>query len=456
MFSFKISRTDKKSKARVGIVTTPHGTFDTPAFLPVGTNATVKALDPADIKGTGSQIILSNTYHLYLRPGHKVIQKLGGLHRYMGWQGPILTDSGGFQVFSLGFGIEHEVGKIVPLFGENAGNDLVAGQIIETDVKDILVRTKLCKIEEEGPTFVSHIDGSAHFFPPEKSVDVQMALGADLIVALDECTSPLHDYDYTKYAMERTHRWELRSLEHFKKVSTIQRVKVSKKSNSDTLTPDTPPQALFGVIQGGPFEDLRVESAQFVANNDFFGVGIGGALVNISKMMDILEWIVPHLPQDRPRHLFGIGSIGEIFGAVERGVDMFDCVTPTRMARMGYLLLNLKSQTSPLRQGFAGQAKGKSILTIEQEKAYKASQFRLDIAKQAFLTDPKPIDPNCRCYTCANVSRAYLCHLFRARELLAYRLATIHNLFFMQSLMNDIRESIKEDRFLRLKKEWLG
>lgn len=431
MFSFCILHKDKKSNARVGVVNTPHGSFDTPAFLPVGTNATVKALDPIDIKNTGSQIILSNTYHLYLRPGHDVIKTLGGLHKYMNWDGPIFTDSGGFQVFSLGFGIEHEVGKIVPLYGANE-KELVFGHAV-VGSNTIIPRTKLCKIEEEGPTFVSHIDGSVHFFPPEKSIDVQMALGADFIVALDECTSPLHDYDYTKYAMERTHRWQARALREFQKVSTYQSVKAPKKSVSDTLTRDTqtrsaPSQALFGVIQGGPFEDLRIVSTKFVADHDFFGVGIGGALVSKTKMHEILDWIHPHLPPDRPRHLFGIGTVDDIFSAVERGVDMFDCVSPTRMARMGYVLI----------------------------KAYRADRFRLDITKSVFLKDPKPIDPSCRCYTCQNFSRAYLCHLFRARELLAYRLTSIHNLYFMQKLMVNIRYAVLEDRLIELKKEWLG
>ncbi len=443
MFNFKILYQDKKSKARTGVVSTPHGSFATPAFLPVGTQATVKGLSPEEVKGTGSEIVLANTYHLYLRPGAEVINKLGGLHQYMNWSGPILTDSAGFQVFSLGFGIEHEVGKMVSLYGE----DLVLGgqSDLGTQEKSLVVRTKLCKIEEEGPTFVSHLDGSVHFFPPEKSLETQIKLGADLIVCLDECTSPLHNYDYTKAAMERTHRWEERSLEYFRLLSSraksrdlFQNKSVEKDSStrqvglaSVGMTGGC--QALFGVIQGGPFKDLRIESAKFVAERDFFGIGIGGALVSKSKMQEILNWIYPYLPKEKPRHLFGIGSVDDIFEAVERGVDMFDCVIPTRLGRMGHVLVKNVS------------------LSKEEKYAYKQDKFRMDITKSCFLKDSKPIDPDCQCYACQNFSRAYICHLFRARELLAYRLATIHNLYFMQSLMKEIRESIIKGRFLELK-----
>ena len=407
MPSFKIIASDKK--ARTGILKASHGEVLTPAFLPVATQATVKTLsnddlrnlqgsDPCKDKGPTLKerdvsIILANTYHLYLRPGADTIAKLGGLHKFMGWDGPILTDSGGFQVFSLGFGIEHDVGKIVNLYGDN----LVMGEM--RDVRDMVVRTKLCKVEEEGPTFQSHIDGSVHFFPPEKSVEVQIKLGADLIVALDECTSPLHDYEYTKTSMERSHRWEKRAL--------------------DAATDNN----MFGVIQGGPFEDLRIKSTKFVSENDFFGVGIGGALVSREKMHEILDWIHPHLAPEKPRHLLGIGTVPDIFEAVSRGVDLFDCVEPTRIARHGRLLI---------RHG------------------------NIDINKIEYKEDSKPLDKNCHCYTCQTFSRAYLHHLFRSHELLAYRLATIHNVYFMMQLMKEIREAIKIKTFAKLKKSWLN
>lgn len=414
MFSFKINYQSKTTKARVGLLTTPHGVINTPAFFPVGTQATIKSLSPEELMQTGTEGILANTYHLYLRPGEKVFKNLGGLHKLMNWSKPIMTDSAGFQVFSLGFGIEHDVGKMVNLYGD----DLIAGQIMESKSQEMVVRTKLCKIEEDGPTFISHLDGSVHFFPPEKSIAVQNALGADLMVALDECTSPLHNYDYTKASMERTHRWAVRSLQ-------------ALGNNSK--------QKMYGVIQGGPFTDLRKASAKFIGNLDFFGMGIGGALVSKKTMCEILEWIHPILPTEKPRHLFGIGSIDDIFRAVERGVDTFDCVTPTRLGRMGHLL-----------------TKGHRLNTKQQYAAYKQDKFRLDITKAIFLTDKNSVDPGCHCYTCQNYSRGYLCHLFRAKELLAYRLATIHNVFFMQQLMNDIREAVKEERLAKLKKDWLN
>lgn len=390
MVSFKVTSQDKK--ARMGLLKTAHGAVETPAFLPVATQATVKALSNDDLKSTNCQIILANTYHLYLRPGAETIAKLGGLHKFMGWDGPILTDSGGFQVFSLGFGIEHEVGKIVNLYGEK----LVVGELKKETA--LIPRVKLCKVEEDGPTFQSHIDGSVHFFPPEKSVEVQIKLGADLIVALDECTSPLHNYEYTKTSMERSHRWELRSL------------KAAKDKN------------MFGVVQGGPFEDLRIESAKFVSKNNFFGVGIGGALVSKDKMHEILEWIHPHLDPQKPRHLLGIGTVPDIFEAVSRGVDIFDCVEPTRIARHGRFLIKNNN---------------------------------VDINKIEFKDDGKPVDKNCSCYTCQTFSRAYLHHLFKSHELLAYRLATIHNVHFMMQLMKAIREAIASKQFAKLKQDWL-
>lgn len=383
MFKFEVIAQDKK--ARVGKLTTPHGVVDTPAFLPVGTQASVKSLSSEDLKEVGCQMILTNTYHLFLRPGADTIQKLGGLHQFMNWDGPILTDSGGFQVFSLGFGIEHEVGKMVPLFGDN----LVLGE----GGKSLTVRTKLAKVEEEGPTFQSHLDGSVHFFPPEESIATQMKLGADFVVALDECTSPLHDYDYTKVSMDRSHRWEVRSL------------KALKSDN----------QKMFGVIQGGPFRDLRIESAKFVSDNNFFGIGVGGALVSPKKMQEILHLIHPHLDPAKPRHLLGIGTIHDIFTGVEEGIDQFDCVVPTRMARAGQLL--------------------------------QKSGLPLDLTKTIYQEDQTPV--------LQNYSRAYLHHLFRSRELLAYRLATIHNVQFMMDLMRQIREAIANHKFAKLKADWL-
>ncbi len=417
---FKIKATDGRS--RQGVLETGRGIVQTPVFLPVGTQATVKALDSSDLSVLGCEMILANTYHLYLQPGSSTMAKMGGIHDFMKWKRPILTDSGGFQVFSLGFGIEHQVGKIVNLFGEN----MVLGESVVVDPKELVIRTKLCKIEEEGPTFQSHIDGSVHFFPPEKSVQVQSEIGADFVVAMDECTSPLHDYQYTKTSMERSHRWERRSLEELKKIA------------ASSLAPrnDTVSQEMFGVVQGGPFEDLRVESAKFVSENDFFGVGIGGALVSQEKMRQILDLIHPHLNPGKPRHLLGIGTVRDIFEGVERGVDIFDCVHPTRIARYGVILHHrLKSTRIP--------------------KDYNERNFTYDLRKAIFKEDTAPLEEGCGCYTCQRYTRGYVNHLFRAHELLAYRLASLHNVYFMLRLMEEIRGAICEKRFAKLKENWL-
>lgn len=434
MVTFKVIQTD--NRARVGELMTSHGKVSTPVFLPVGTQASVKALDSLDLMNLNSEMILANTYHLYLRPGSKTMAKLGGLHRFMNWEKPILTDSGGFQVFSLGFGIEHEVGKIVSLYGEN----LIKGELMEStkNTSEVIVRTKLCKIDEEGPTFQSHLDGTVHFFSPEISVKTQIELGADFIVALDECTSPLHDYDYTKTSMERSHRWEKRSLEHLNKLSV--------SDNQSPTTNNQPPKTssdpgMFGVIQGGPFEDLRVNSAKFVSQNNFFGVGIGGALVSKEKMHQILDWIHPHMDPLKPRHLLGVGTIDDIFNGVERGVDIFDCIYPTRIARAGLMLYKLRA--------------GNDENTVNIRKVYNKEKFYYDVTKAVFSDDDNPVDADCSCYTCQHYSRAYVHHLFRSHELLSYRLGTIHNLHFMLRLMENIRIAILEKRFDKLRQEWL-
>ncbi len=413
MTTFQINSID--GRARVGKLITPHGTVQTPVYLPVGTQASVKAVTPKDVIDLGFEMILANTYHLYLRPGPESMKKLGGLHQFMKWDRPILTDSGGFQVFSLGFGIEHDVGKIFRA-GEE---DMVLGQEITVNEKGLIPRTKLCKIEEEGPTFQSHIDGSVHFFSAEKSVEVQLALGSDFLVALDECTSPLHDFDYTKTSMKRSHRWEKRSLDRLQKIGTEQKI--------------------FGVVQGGPFADLRIESAKFVSNNDFFGVGIGGALVSREKMVEILDWIHPYLAPEKPRHLLGIGTVQDIFLGVERGIDIFDCVHPTRIARTGQMLCRLRSDSDE-----------------NLKKHYHAGRFAYDVGHMDFKEDRLPLDVTCDCYTCKNFTRAYLHHLFRSHELLVHRLATIHNLAFMATLMREIRQAISEKRFAKLKENWLN
>ncbi len=361
-FSYTPVKRDPHSMARAGTFSTPHGDIPLPAFAPVGTQATVKTLTPDELEALGATLILCNTYHLYLRPGIEVVSRLGGLHRFMGWSRPILTDSGGFQVFSL------------------------AG-----------LRT----VDDEGVTFRSHIDGSTHRFTPESTIAAQEALGADIIMCLDECAPPL-DRTYNERAVERTHRWAVRCRE------------------AQTRTD----QALFGIVQGGVFADLRRQSARFLTALDFPGYAIGGLSVGESKaeMHATLEVVVPLLPANKPRYLMGVGSPEDLLEGVSRGIDLFDCVLPTRVARNGGLFTH---------------------------------RGRINIRSARFAEDPSPIEEGCSCYTCRHFSRAYLRHLFKAEEILGLRLATLHNLHFVLQLMADIRESILQERFSSFKDEFL-
>jgi tRNA-guanine transglycosylase len=391
MTFFKILKKHSKSNARLGLVKTSHGVIHTPAFLPVATKATVKSLTPEDIKEIGFEAVLANTYHLYLQPGHKTVKKLGGLHQFMNWPGPIVTDSGGFQVFSLGLDFGNKVGKVLKT--ENQANRELGPQLVENLASkrpDNQQKAKLVKIDEDGVTFTSHFDGSLHRFTPETSIKIQEDLGADIIFAFDECTSPLVDYEYTKKSMERTHQWAKRCL------------KAKKKNN----------QFLLGIVQGGLFKDLRETSAQFIGSLPFDGFGIGGSFGK-GEMKKTLDWVIPHLPKSKPRHLLGIGYLDDIKEAVKRGIDLFDCVYPTRLARHGTFLTN---------------------------------QGEINIIKGIYKTDKKPIMKGCSCYVCQNFSRAYLHHLFKAKEMLGSRLATFHNLYFMHRFMKGIRENIKKDK----------
>jgi queuine tRNA-ribosyltransferase len=395
MFSFDAIAND--GNARAGRLITPHGSIETPSFVPVGTQATVKAMSSEDLRNVKSQVIIANTYHLHLQPGEDLIEKMGGLHGFMDWHGPLMTDSGGFQIFSHGAAKEHGVGKIASIFPEEQDR----GRRLSSKKGKPLV-----KVEENGVEFVSYLDGSRHCFTPEKVIEIGRKLGADIMLALDECTSPIHDFEYTKMAMERTHRWALRSLD------MLQR----------TLDKN---QALFGIVQGGAYRDLREESALFMADKGFQGVAIGGSLGRSKNdMYNVLKWTVPFLPKDKPRHLLGIGEIDDIFEIVGAGMDLFDCIAPTRMARTGTLFNR------------------------------SAARFRIHILNARFKHDPGPIEKECDCYTCQNYSRAYLRHLFMAGEILAIHLAAIHNLHFMETLMFRIRSSIREGKFEALKNEW--
>ncbi len=363
--TYEAIKTCKQSGARLGKVHTPHGTIETPAFMPVGTLATVKAMSPEELKQMDAHILLSNTYHLFLRPGHDIVREAGGLHRFMNWDRPILTDSGGFQVFSL---------------SENR------------------------KISEEGVEFRSHLNGDRLFISPEKSIEIQNALGADIIMAFDECPPYPAEYDYVKQSLERTTRWAERCL----------------KSHA---RPED--QALFAIVQGGVYEDLRKESALQLTSMDFPGYAIGGLSVGEPKRMmyGMLEQVTPLLPADKPRYLMGVGSPDALLEGSIRGIDMFDCVLPTRIARNGTTM---------------------------------TSEGRLVVRNAKYARDFGPLDPNCDCYTCTHYSRAYIRHLFKADEILGIRLTTYHNLYFLLQLMRNIRQAIREDRLLDFRDQFFS
>ncbi|MFA5128223.1 MAG: tRNA guanosine(34) transglycosylase Tgt [Patescibacteria group bacterium] len=376
---FELIHEDKTTGARAGIMHTDHGDIPTPCFMPVGTQATVKTLDQDDLKKLDAPIILGNTYHLHLRPGEDLIDELGGLHKFMNWDRPILTDSGGFQVFSLG--LQKEIKNNGKTNNDNAA---------------------LVAIDEDGVTFKSHLDGSTHRFTPEIAVQIQHKIGADIIMAFDECTPDAAPYEYTKEAMERTHRWAERCLaEHEKKSDKPYR------------------QFLFGIIQGANHRELREESGRFISSLNFDGVAIGGESIgyNMEATKEIMDWLKPILPKDKPRYTMGVGlAPKDLLKVVSCGADMFDCVAPTRLARHGMLFTNDE----------AG---------------------RVNINNSKFAKDTNPIDKNCACDTCRNYTRAYIHHLFNAQEMTAMRLASIHNLHFMLNLMREARQAILEDRF---------
>lgn len=362
-FKFELLHTCKKSKARYGRLHTPHGIVETPMFMPVGTLATVKFLSPEEIETIGSGVILANTYHLWLRPGQEIIAKAGGVHNFMNYKGPMLTDSGGFQVFSL------------------------------ADTR---------KINEEGVTFKSHLDGSKLFMSPEISIEVQNKIGADIIMSFDECIPYPADYNYVKQSVERTLRWAKRGKDAHKRTD----------------------QALFGIVQGGDYPDLRKHCALQLVDMDFDGYSIGGTSVGEDKetMYRMIDYSIEHLPQDKPRYLMGVGAVNDILEAIERGVDMMDCVLPTRIARHGTCM---------------------------------TSHGRINIKKATYKEDFTPLDCNCDCYCCKHFTKAYLNHLFKCNEGLGNRLMSIHNLRFLIKLAEDAREAIKEDRFPEFKEQYL-
>lgn len=406
--SFEILRQDKETHARLGLIKTRRGDIETPYLVPVATMGSVRALGSDDLHSLGVQCTLANTYHLHLKPGDELIARLGGLPRFMGFDRPMFTDSGGFQAFSLGFAREHNISKIGNIFPQDYRKKYDDRED-EKEMPKAANKENLTKITDEGISFKSLSDGAWHFLNAEKSMKIQSNLGTDIIMAFDECTSPLSDYDYTKKAMQRTHNWAEESIRYHDKN-----------------------QALYGIIQGGWFDDLRKESTQAITEKPFDGIAIGGSLGNSKQdMHQVLDWTVPRLDDDRPRHLLGIGEIDDIFECVARGIDTFDCVSPTRIARRGSLLL------SP-------QAGG------SQE-----NKFHINIKNLQFKEDCRPIDTNCSCSTCRTYSRAYLRHLYVSRELSYFRLATLHNLHFMLRFMEEIRESLRTGTFAQMKDKWL-
>ncbi len=377
MIEFNILKKSKKSGARLGLLKTPHGLVETPALVPVATQAVIKTLTSEEAKAAKCQILIANTFHLHLKPGEKIIKFSGGLHKFMNWDRPLMTDSGGFQVFSLGFGHDLGVGKVLGFFPGK---------------KDIVIdknaQPKKVKITSQGVYFKSPITGEELFIGPRESIKIQETLGADIIFAFDECTPPFSTYEYVKKAVKRTHDWAKICVE-------------SKKGN----------QALFGIVQGSKFQDLRSESAKCINSLDFDGFGVGGDLGEIKKdMVKILSWIIPNLDEKKPRHMLGIGRLDDMENIIKSGIDLFDCTIPTHYARRG-------------------------IAFVKNGK--------LDLNKSVFLKDKKPLDNKCDCSVCQNYKRNYIAHLLKAKEITAMRLLTFHNLYFFNTYVESLRQKIK-------------
>lgn len=392
---FEIIKRQAGTQGRAGVIHTPHGDIETPAFVVVGTKGTVKSLKPEDMhEYVGNQVALANTYHLFLQPGDDVIKEAGGLHKFANWNMPTITDSGGFQVFSLGAAF----GKGVTKFAQNAEEAEKAAEKNGLNVYSQEFASehgKLCVIDEEGVTFTSHIDGSMHRFTAERSIEIQHNIGADIIVAFDECTSPTADKQYQKEAMDRTHRWASRSI-------------MAHKQNYEALKK----QGLYGVVQGGRHLDLRAESATILGNMDFDGYGIGGSFTK-ADLGEAVKVVNQILPEDKPRHLLGIGEPEDIIEGVALGCDTFDCVAPTRIARTG---------------------------TIYERT--NAGHQRINLLNSKYQRDFSKPDESCDCYVCTNYTKAYLAHLFRSKEMLGPHLASIHNLYYIVNFTKRLREQI--------------
>lgn len=382
---FKIIKKSKRSNARLGLLETSHGVVETPSLVPVATQAVVKTLTSQEVEETNSQMLISNTFHLHLKPGEQFLKKVGGIHQFMNWKRPLMTDSGGFQVFSLGFGQDLQVGKIL-----NPKERMGSDADLRAQIK-IGQQPRKIKIRQDGVFFRSPIDGRELFIGPKESIKIQEKIGADIIFAFDECTAPLADYEYTKNSLLKTHEWAKICL----------KVKKSK-------------QALYGIVQGGRYKDLRQESARLIASLPFDGFGIGGEFGSDKETMDqMLTWVMAELPEEKPRHLLGIGRLEDIERIIKTGVDTFDCTVPTHYAR----------------RGVAFTSEGK--LTLKQTK---------------FLKKREPLDKKCKCQTCTNYTKDYICHLLKAGEITALRLLTFHNLYYFNEFVANLRQKIKDGK----------
>ncbi len=409
--NFKIQKKLKDSLGRVGVLETPHGVIETPAFVTVGTKATVKSLNSDQVREAGAQVVLGNTYHLFLQPGDEIVRDAGGIGKFMNWKGPTMTDSGGFQVFSLGAAYGKDISKVVKITDPSL---MIPERFDDSDAP------RLAKIGQDGVSFKSHLDGSIHYITPEKSIQIQHNLGADIIFAFDECTSPAEDLKYQTEALERTHMWAKRCLAEHLKLNIENKI------------------ALFGIVQGGREEALRKMSAKVISEmkvengvdpvtgearfTGFDGFGIGGSFAK-EDMSTAVKWVNEVLPEEKPRHLLGIGEPEDLFMGIENGVDLFDCVLPTRLGRNGTIYTK----------------NGKFI-----------------IMNTKYRTDHSKIEEDCECYTCQNYTRAYIAHLFHGKEMLAGTLASTHNLYFIVNLVKRIRQSIIDDNFFEFKKEFLA
>lgn len=398
-FNYTISARDEKTLARVGTISTPHGQIQTPAFIPVGTKATVKSVLPESMRDLGAQALLANAYHLYLQPGPDVLDEAGGLAKFMNWDGPTFTDSGGFQVLSLGVGFKKVLAMDAKTF---RSDEVIAGN-----------KERLAHVDDEGVTFKSHLDGSMHRFTPEISMQVQHKIGADIIFAFDECTTLHNTRRYQEVAMQRTYNWGVRCLDEHKRLTDSRN--------------DKPYQALFGVIQGAQYEDLRKKAAtDFAAMSSsdisYDGFGIGGAL-DKDSLGTIVKWVNELLPENKPKHLLGIGAPEDLFVGVENGIDTFDCVLASRIARTS------------------------AVYTMEG---------RFNLSNAAYKRDFNPIDDECDCYTCTHYTRAYLHHVFRGKEIIAATLATIHNERYIVRLVDQMRQALVDGNFNDMKLDYLG